>query len=263
MHNENVAARQPTRDPAGRRELASEVAGAMPNRPARVELGVRFALQLSSEDGIDETRMTEKATRKRTYNSPVRSAAALERRARVLDASCRLLGQVENVNAFTLEAVANAAGVTRLTVYNQFGSRRSLMESVFDQIAAMARLEGLVDVVVDEAPIKALETIIQTFCHFWSEPAVMRLQDAVGSDPEFDEALLARHERRRALFKTIAKRFAPRAGKKLRDDVVDTLFALTSPQMYRLLSRGRTARAACTLVTEAGFETFRRLEREG
>jgi AcrR family transcriptional regulator len=207
--------------------------------------------------------MTKKATRKRTYNSPVRSAAASERRARVLDASCRLLGQVENVNAFTLEAVANAAGVTRLTVYNQFGSRRSLMECVFDQIADTARLERLLEVVVDEEPIKALETIVQTFCHFWSEPAVMRLQDAVGSDSEFDEALLARHERRRALLETLAKRFAPKAGKKLRGEVVDTVFALTSPQMYRLLSRGRTARTACTLVAEAGFETFRRLERLG
>jgi len=212
-------------------------------------------------DGIDCTRMTEKATRKRTYNSPVRSAAALERRARVLDAACRLLGQVESVNAFTLEAVANAAGVTRLTVYNQFGSRRSLMESVFDQIAGMVRLERLVDVVVEEEPIKALRTIVQAFCHFWSEPAVMRLQDAIGSDPEFDEALLARHERRRALLETLAKRFAPKAGKKLQSEVVDTLFAVTSPQMYRLLSRGRSAGATCTLVAEAGFETFRRLER--
>jgi AcrR family transcriptional regulator len=207
--------------------------------------------------------MSEVGKSKRTYSSPARVAAARATRERVLEAACRLLGQVENVNAFTLEAVANAAGVTRLTVYNQFGSRRALMEAVFDQVAAGARLESLGTLAIEDEPAKALEAIVQSFCRFWSEPAVMRLQDAVGSDPEFDHALSARHERRRGLLKPLAKRFAPKSSARLRAEVVDTLFALTSPQMYRLISRGRSATAACRLVVLTAWETLCRLERQG
>jgi AcrR family transcriptional regulator len=47
----------------------------------------------------------------------------------------------EPLSAFALESVAKAAGVTRLTVYNQFGSRRGPLEAVFDHFAERGRLQ--------------------------------------------------------------------------------------------------------------------------
>ena len=60
----------------------------------------------------------------RRYVSSVRAAAAEKKRAEVVQAARDLLGAGGGAGAFSLEAAARQAGVTRLTVYNQFGSRR-------------------------------------------------------------------------------------------------------------------------------------------
>jgi hypothetical protein len=133
------------------------------------------------------------------------------------------------------------------------------MEAVFDRVATAIRIENLGRVVAEEEPDAALDALVQTFCNFWREAAVMRLQDAVGSDPEFDQALLSRHERRRALLKTLVRRLAADADTRLKGDVVDTVFALTSPQMYRLLCQGRSAKAASLLVRQSCMEALGRL----
>ena len=73
----------------------------------------------------------------RSYVSSIRAAAAAGRRNQVMDAAARLLREQTNFAAFSLDSVAKAAGVTRLTVYNQFGSRRGLLEVLFDDLAEL------------------------------------------------------------------------------------------------------------------------------
>src|SRR3546814_10225277 len=80
---------------------------------------------------------------KRAYVSPVRDAASAAKREHMLGAAIRYLRDEAPVAGFSLEAVAKAAGVTRLTLYNQFGSRRGLLEAVFDEIADHGRLTRL------------------------------------------------------------------------------------------------------------------------
>src|SRR5882672_5294888 len=115
----------------------------------------------------------------RRYVSSVRTAAAAAKRDHVLEAAARLLRQEESIAAFSLDAVAKAADVTRLTVYNQFGSRRGLLEAVFDDIARRGRLIRLNDAMAEPDPWKGLRQLIQIFCEFWGgDPAVGRLHDA-------------------------------------------------------------------------------------
>jgi AcrR family transcriptional regulator len=76
----------------------------------------------------------------RSYVSPIRDAAAAEKRARVIEMAGRLLRGKAGISSFSLDAVAKAAGVTRLTVYKQFGSRRGLLEAVFDDRARQGGL---------------------------------------------------------------------------------------------------------------------------
>src|ERR1700731_658015 len=133
----------------------------------------------------------------RTYNSSVRAAAAAEKRDRVVAAAGRLLHEETNIASFSLDAVAKAAGVTRLTVYNQFGSRRGLLEAVFDERARQGRLGRIPEAMAMDDPRAALGRLIEIFCAFWDDPAVGRLQDATALDPEFAVALGERNERRR------------------------------------------------------------------
>jgi AcrR family transcriptional regulator len=62
--------------------------------------------------------------------------------------------------------VATAAKVTRLTVYNQFGSRRGLLEAVFDDIARQGRLDRISDAMVKPDPKKRLDQLMEIFCDF-------------------------------------------------------------------------------------------------
>src|SRR5215510_1709406 len=137
----------------------------------------------------------------RPYRSPVREAAAEETRARIIAAAGALLGAAELAGGFSLEAVAKRAGVTRLTVYKQFGSRRALLEEVFDDMAARAGFHEIAMAMEDSDPYRALRRIVFLFCDFWSSdtPALVRLHSAAAGDPELDESVRARNERRRNL----------------------------------------------------------------
>src|SRR5713226_8597849 len=102
----------------------------------------------------------------RPYVSAVRAAAAAEKRDHVIQAAALFLREEESIAAFSLDAVAKAAGVTRLTVYNQFGSRRGLLEAVFDDIARRGRLIRLNNAMAKPDPREGLDQLIEIFCDF-------------------------------------------------------------------------------------------------
>jgi AcrR family transcriptional regulator len=190
---------------------------------------------------------------KRAYVSSLRAAAAAEKRDRVIEAAARSLRKDASIANFSLDTVAKAAGVTRLTVYNQFGSRRGLLEAVFDDIARQGGLHELADAMALADPLMALDRVVEIFCAFWArDPAVGRLHEAMATDPEFGEALIERNERRRKLVKVLVGRIvAKSAPRRARLDAIDMIFALTSYVMFAMLSRGRSAGEACQLVQSA------------
>jgi len=148
-----------------------------------------------------------------------------------------------------VEAVAKAAGVTRLTVYNQFGSRRGLLEAVFDSVAAKAGLAARVEGAMQMAdPRAALAELIAVFCAFWQEVRPMaRLHDAAAVDPELAEAVNARNERRRNAIAVLMGRMGRGADR----DLIDLIFTLTSYRSFEALQTGRSGDEACRLVTES------------
>jgi AcrR family transcriptional regulator len=153
----------------------------------------------------------------------------------------------------SLEAVAKKAGVTRLTVYNQFGSRRILLEAVFDDLAARGGLHRIAGAMANSDAHAALCQIVVIFCGFWSGApgALARLQGVATGDAELAAGLHARNERRRELLAVLVERMG--RGRPMRSgtavEVVDTLFALTSFAFFsELTASGRSASAACKLI---------------
>src|SRR5580693_6684252 len=144
---------------------------------------------------------------RRAYSSPARAAAAAATRTRVLRVAERLLRESDNAAAVSMEAVAAAASVTRLTIYKQFGSRRGLLEAVFDHLAAQGGLSRIPEAMMIDNPHRALDRLVEIFCAFWAnEPAVGRLQGIAAADPEFAQAIDARNERRRQAIKVLLAR---------------------------------------------------------
>ena len=199
--------------------------------------------------------------RRRSYVSSVRDAAAAEKRDRVIDAAAKSLREDAGITSFSLENVAKAAGVTRLTVYNQFGSRRALLEAVFDEIARQGGLAGIADAMAMADPGAALDRLVEIFCAFWSrDPAIGRLHDAMATDPEFAAALTERNERRRKALNVLVERMAGKtASRRARQDAVDLIFALTSYAMFAMLSPGRSVSEVTDLVRSACHGALGRL----
>ncbi|MGH7712677.1 MAG: TetR/AcrR family transcriptional regulator, partial [Gemmatimonadaceae bacterium] len=71
----------------------------------------------------------------RKYSMRARQAATEATRARIVRAARLLLSARRGIDAFTIETVARKAGVARMTVYHQFGSKTGLIEAVFDSLA--------------------------------------------------------------------------------------------------------------------------------
>ncbi len=199
---------------------------------------------------------------RRPYRSPRRAAAAKQTRQRIVAAAGELLAGTEEIGGFSLEAVAQKAGVTRLTVYNQFGSRRALLEAVFDERAVSGGLHRLIEAMADPDPLSGLRRVVAIFCDFWSSdiPGLSRLHAAGASDPEFEASVSGRNERRRHLLLGLVERMSGRAKprSKARKDLVDVLFALTSLAFFaQLAGRGRTGGQACKLIQALAIEAVR------
>jgi len=171
----------------------------------------------------------------RTYNSELRSAAAEETRARIV-ASARAVFAAGEV-AFSLDGVARHAGVTRLTVYNQFESRRGLLEAVFDDMAEEGGLFGLPSVLAHSDPDEALRRFVTVFCRFWNQygSVVPRFAAVAKLDDEIAESLRERTERRRMGLTALVRRLDISAA-SAQADLVDILFALTSFEFYEALN---------------------------
>jgi len=189
---------------------------------------------------------------RRPYTSSVRTAAAAEKRERVIKATARSLREDASIASFSLDAVAKAAGVTRLTVYHQFGSRRGLFEAVFDEIARQGGLAEIPGAMAMSDPRAALDRLVEIFCAFWNrDPAVGRLHEAMATDPEFAQALIGRNERRRETVNVLVGRIAGKTAPRARRGAVDMIFAMTSFAMFAMLRRDRSVDDVCALVKTA------------
>lgn len=199
---------------------------------------------------------------KRNYVSPVRASAAAETRERIIAAGARLLRKDASIANFSLDVVAKAAGVTRLTVYNQFGSRRGLLEAVFDDIAREGGLFELTDVMTMADPRAALDRVVAIFCTFWShDPAIGGLNQAVATDPDFGDSLVERNERRRELLTALVSRIVEKpAAKPTVRDAVDMIFVLTSYPTFAALSPQRSTEEVCRLLQTACHAAVDRLK---
>lgn len=199
---------------------------------------------------------------RRSYTSPVRTAAAAERRERVIKAAADFLRESEGAASFSLDAVAKMAGVTRLTLYNQFGSRRGLLDAVFDDIARRGGLGRIRDVQAQPDPRDGIDYLIRICCEFWSgDPVVQRLYDAMALAPELEQALAERNERRRQLIELLVERIATKTKHlQVRRDIVDLIFAYTSLAMFRMLARERSPKAVGMLIQSLAHAALDKLD---
>jgi AcrR family transcriptional regulator len=196
-------------------------------------------------------------SRPRRYRSELRDAAADVTRTRIMQASRRLLTGGKDLPAFSLDAVAREAGVTRLTIYNQFESKRGLIEAVFDDIALRGGLFELRSVMADAEVMSSLRRVVAVFCRFWAshDRVLAKLAGMTKLDRDIAASLKQRTERRRGVLTVLVKRL-PRVREPA--DLADILFALTTFETFEALSvHQRSAAAVETLIWQLVEDSVR------
>src|SRR5262249_38354140 len=104
----------------------------------------------------------------RQYRLGQRQASVEQTRARIIAAARDLLATPEDFSGFTIDVVAAQAGVARMTVFNQFGSKRGLLEALFDDLATRGLVHRIVGVFMQADPREALNALVAAFGAFWT-----------------------------------------------------------------------------------------------
>ena len=188
----------------------------------------------------------------RPYRLGRRQAAVDGTRARILKAARALL-VARGGGAFSIEAVARRARVTRVTVYQRFGSRSKLLEALFDDLARRGGMWDLADAFRQPDPQAALARFVTTFARFWTahRPIHRRLLALAALDQGLERTLRARQEWRRQGLRVMVGRLRERPGPAAAamDETIDALFALTAFETFDLLAGPtRTPAAVAPIV---------------
>ncbi|HEX7263824.1 MAG TPA: TetR/AcrR family transcriptional regulator [Candidatus Dormibacteraeota bacterium] len=164
-----------------------------------------------------------------------RQAGVDRTRAAVLAAASELMAAAGD-STLSVGAVAKRAGVSRLTIYNRFGSRSGLLRAVSAEAHRRTQAPSPNRA---EDPREELRNRLSAACSTWaSDPALFRALPAVTSNGE------PATTRDRALAERLASADQLRPGCSLKE-AEDVIGALTSFAMFdRLHQDGRRSSAA-------------------
>ncbi|MDQ6898619.1 MAG: TetR/AcrR family transcriptional regulator [Candidatus Dormibacteraeota bacterium] len=188
----------------------------------------------------------------RSYRSDMRVLAATETRRRILEAARTLLS-TDGPVSFTVDAVADQAGVARMTVYNRFGSKVGLVEAISDDLALRGGIARLPEAFRTPDALAGLEILVRVFVGLWESERLLirRLRALTTLDPEL--AGENRNQRRRQALVVLLQRLAAQRGMPRADELettADLLLVLTSFDAYELLAaEGRSASEVVRLLT--------------
>lgn len=177
----------------------------------------------------------------RPYRLGKRKAVSEQTRERILGATRELLAAPVGPPDLTIDAIARQAGVARMTIYYQFGSKSGLLEALCDTLALRGGIQQMADVYRQDDPVAALDQLIAVFGGFWeSDRLVIRRLGALSAlDPELERVIQGRAERRRQHASALVERLAKKRGRssaKSSTEAVDILQMLTSFETFDTLA---------------------------
>ena len=193
----------------------------------------------------------------RPYRATKRAEQVAHTREQILAAAHELMIGA-GFHRLSLDEVAKAAGVTRVTIYNQFGSKLGLLEALLDSFGrrgAAGRM-GSAGEIAD--PWQGLVATITETVRFWStdRPFLRRLLGLAAVDPETREVIERRENLRRHGWALVSEGFAARGELPpgaTKADAVAVFTALSSFPLFDALQREGDASTEQTTATLVAF----------
>ena len=178
------------------------------------------------------------ATRAYTTSRRRGSPASVER---VCEAAERLI-QEGAFHTATMDELAAAAGVSRATVFNRFGSKLGVLQALFARCMESPEMQAVEEALAIEDPVQALEAMIEAGCALWETHGFIQeqLQAIVVLEPEASALVEQQKEEQRADLRDLTRRLA--RADRLRPGlgearVTATLHMLTSLETFVWLRR--------------------------
>ncbi len=172
---------------------------------------------------------------KRPYELGKRQEASERTREAVLAAAREQLGTA-GMRELTMESLARVSGVTRQTIHNLFGSKRAILEMLFDRLAMDAGMMRMREVMMARDGESMLAAMVDVFTGFWSQERLVlrRIRGLAASDPEFGQAVEERNRRRHGIAGRIIERLyaGTELGEQERTERIAWLVALTSFEFF-------------------------------
>lgn len=193
----------------------------------------------------------------RKYDLGRRRAITEATRTRILEATRALLGGKADPAEFSMESVAAKAGVSRMTVYNQFHSEAGLLEALADYLANRGGMQHLREAFMEPRPDYALRKFVATFVGFWASDRVLlrRLRAYGVLLPALYRGIRDRDEWRREGARNLIAKIGVRARPALSggdDPLVELLTTMTSFETFdALCSEQKSPQEVARLLSES------------
>jgi len=187
----------------------------------------------------------------RSYRLGVRADGAARTRQRILDAARKVLVR-SDFRGLPLELVAELAGVTRLTIYNQLGGRTGLLAALVEDTVRRMQVREVLAALALPDPQRAVFALVRETCRAWErERVVVQRMLALAAIESDAREVIARYESRRLhdIAVLVARlRGAKRLASNVTPDEATALLgALTSFAFFDQLT-GDADAAICRLV---------------
>lgn len=174
----------------------------------------------------------------RRDRAPASKHPADSGRERILVAAAAVLN-LDDLGAFSLEAVAKRAGVTRMTVYNHFGSKVALLSATFDLLVERDAFSRMADVFAQEDLGAAMDAYVGMLGRFYTDnrPLMTKMAGAVRLDADLEEAVRAKNQRRRwGLEKVLTQFGTPKQTAVASSELVNALDVLMNFNTFDALA---------------------------
>jgi AcrR family transcriptional regulator len=161
---------------------------------------------------------------------------------RVLGAAERLMRD-DAFHAATMDQLAAAAGVSRATVFNRFGSKLGLLQALFTRATESSEMGAIHEALAIEDPVASLEALIGAVCAVWEAHGYIheQLHAIVVLEPDASAPLEQHRQEQRRDLQGLTRRLA--RADRLRPGLGE-------------------ARATAALHMLTSLESFLRLRRE-
>jgi AcrR family transcriptional regulator len=161
---------------------------------------------------------------------------------RVLEAAERLIKE-GSFHAATMDELAAAAGVSRATVFNRFGSKLGVLEALFRRGMEGPEMAAIQEALGLEDPVEALDAVVEAGCAIWEACGfvVQQLQAIGVLEPEAAALVDQQRDEQRADLEGLTRRLAK--AERLRPGLSQarataTLHMLTSLESFLWLRQG-------------------------